>query len=109
MYLYVLVLSWQRLDHLFNGSGQVFRVLFHRKFGVAEAQHAAAARRDVEQRALFGALHLQLQIFFTNLNRKKKLFLQLLGREASVSYSSIFRMLIMHYISFFYKLYFNEL
>jgi hypothetical protein len=61
------VLSWQRLDHLFHGSGQIFGVLFDRKFGISEAQHAAAASSDIEQSALLGALDLQLQILLGDL------------------------------------------
>lgn len=66
-HLYVLVLSWQRLDHLFHGSGQIFGVLFDGKFGISEAQHAAAASSDIEQSALLGALDLQLQILLGDL------------------------------------------
>jgi hypothetical protein len=61
------VLSWQRLDHLFHGSGQIFGVLFDGKFGISEAQHTAAASSDIEQSALLGALDLQLQILLGDL------------------------------------------
>jgi hypothetical protein len=63
-HLDVFVLSWHRFNHLLDCSCQVFGILFNRKFRVSKTQHAAAASGDVQQRALFGALHLQLQIFF---------------------------------------------
>ena len=62
-HLYVLVLARYRFYHLLHGGRQVFGVLVNRKIGVSKAQHAAAAGGDVEQRALFGALDLQLQVF----------------------------------------------
>ena len=61
--LYVLVLPRHRFDHLLYSRRQVFRIFVDGKFGVAEAQHAAAAGGHVQQRALFGALDLQLEIF----------------------------------------------
>lgn len=77
-HLNVLVLPWYGLDHLLNGTRQVFSIFFDGKFGVPEAQHAATACSDVEQTALFRALNLKLQIFLgallncMRLQRKEK-------------------------------------
>ena len=62
-HLYVLVLPGHCLDHLLDSRRQVFRIFVDGKFGVAKAQHAAAARGHVQQRALLCALNLQLEIF----------------------------------------------
>jgi len=61
------VLSWQRLDHLFHGSGQIFGVFSTENLEFPKRNMLQLPAATSEQSALLGALDLQLQILLGDL------------------------------------------